>query len=96
MPAALIAALAPTGTLAFVFLIVGRLFPGGIPEMLTAWTRYRTTTTARKKALGTDERKSRIGMEILRLSYGTGGGPDTEAAPAALEQPPASPGDPPP
>lgn len=96
VPAALIAALAPTGTLAFVALIVWRLFPGGVPGTLTAWTQYRTTTTARTKALDPDERTSRIGMEMLRLAYGTGAGPDPQTAPAAPEQPPASPGDPPP
>lgn len=96
MSAALITSLAPTGTLAFFALLVWRLFPGGVPEMLTAWTRYRTTTTARDKALDEDERTSRIGMEMLRLSYGAGGGPETQTTPAAPEQLPASPGDPPP
>lgn len=97
MPAALINALTPLGTtFAFVAVVVWRLFPGGLPEMLTAWTQYRTTTTARTKALDTDEGTSRIGMEMLRLSYGTGGGPETQTAPAAQELPPASPGDPPP
>lgn len=86
MPAALIAALAPIGTLAFVALIVWRLFPGGVPGTLTAWTQYRTTTTARTKALDSDERTSRIGMEMLRLSYGTdprAGSPDHARCPRA-------------
>lgn len=64
--------------------------------MLNAWTRYRTTATARALAGDSDADKRQAGVDMVRAVYGTGGGPQTQTAPTASEQLPASPGDPPP
>ncbi|MFF5494490.1 hypothetical protein [Streptomyces aquilus] len=97
MSAAFIAALTPLGTaLAFAVVIVWRLLPGGLPDLLNAWTRYRMTATARELAVKPDESERQTGVDILRAVYGAGGGPETQTVPAAQDQPPARPGDPPP
>jgi len=94
--APLIAALTQLGTpFAFAVVIIWRLFPGGLPGMLNAWTRYRTTTTARGLVEESDADKRQAGVDMVRAVCGTGGGPDTQTAPTAQEQPPALPGDPP-
>ncbi|MFI9833780.1 hypothetical protein ACIHIX_39545 [Streptomyces sp. NPDC051913] len=43
-----------------------------------------------------DADKRQAGVDMVRAVYGVGGGPETQTAPAAPEQLPASPGDPPP
>ncbi|MFD3843012.1 hypothetical protein ACFWWC_43370 [Streptomyces sp. NPDC058642] len=96
MSAALIEALGLSGTLVFVVVIVRLLFPGGVPGMMHAWSHFRTTSDARKLVTTPEADKRQIGVDMLRVLYGAGGGPETQAAPASPGQPPDSPAEPPP